>query len=456
MAEELKRAKAVRISKRGVFTRKKNHLQQLLNGEATVVKLKEVYRELAEAFKALEVAQENVLVCLEEEQMEAELAYLDPLAEELSQMDLKVSTSEETHKQKELQDKASDEETASKLAFNRALAAVKAKIEGFGEPSVNLEELSREKNISFADMRAELSTLELSQANLLDERVKVSNMDPSADLSALCDQFTNLVVLEVERCKKVALEYLKEDVSVASVTAAAAPSGGGSTGTTSAGFSSTKRETVMLPKFSGDEKSAFLQYPVWKKQWSSHIVEYETKYRATMLLNHLDAKALEQIVGLESEYEKAMDQLDRYYNDAKKIVKACLDEIRGHSNINSFDYKALVLYKKCLVNNFTRLTACGLEHEMSNTAALSVLIRKLPIQEAVEWQRYLAKKTREEQAKPFPSFLSWLEEAGASWELMASSGTGIKGKGGTQVHHSFFSEEVVEADKSGKPCFKCN
>ena len=57
-----------------------------------------------------------------------------------------------------------------------------------------------------------------------------------------------------------------------------------------------------------------------------------------MLLNHLDAKALEQIVGLESDYEKAMDQLDRYYNDAKKIVKACLDEIRGHSNINSFDY----------------------------------------------------------------------------------------------------------------------
>ena len=36
-------------------------------------------------------------------------------------------------------------------------------------------------------------------------------------------------------------------------------------------------------------------------------MEYETKYRATMLLNHLDVKALEQLVGLESEYEKAMD-----------------------------------------------------------------------------------------------------------------------------------------------------
>ena len=48
----------------------------------------------------------------------------------------------------------------------------------------------------------------------------------------------------------------------------ASATGSGAVATvTSPTFSSTKRETVMLPKFSGDEKSAFLQYPVWKKQW---------------------------------------------------------------------------------------------------------------------------------------------------------------------------------------------
>ena len=140
----------------------------------------------------------------------------------------------------------------------------------------------------------------------------------------------------------------------------------------------------------------------------------------------------------------------------KKIAKACLDEIKSHSNISAFDYKALVAYKKCLVNNFTRLKAFDLEHETSNTAALSVLVRKLPIQEAVEWQRYLAKQDRETQAKPFPSFMSWLEEAGSSWELMAASGTGLKGKSGTQVHSSFFSEDVdTDSSSSSKACFKC-
>ena len=303
-------------------------------------------------------------------------------------------------------------------------------------------------------MRAEVKKLEDMQAKLLEEKVQLSNRDPSADLSALVDQFNNLVVVEVDRCKKIAIEYLKEDVAT---TVAPVSGATGGESRSSISFSSTKRETVMLPKFSGDEKTAYLKYPVWKEQWMSHINEYEVKYRATMLLNHLGAKALEQIIGLENDYEKAMSQLDRYYNDAKKIIKSCLDEIRAHSNVNALDYKALVAYKKCLVNNYTRLKACNLEHEMSNSAALSVLVRKLPIQEAVDWQKYLAKKDSDAQAKPFPSFMAWLEEAGNSWELMAASGTGARGKAGTaQVHHTLYADgDDVDSSKQGKQCYKC-
>ena len=89
-----------------------------------------------------------------------------------------------------------------------------------------------------------------------------------------------------------------------------------------------------------------------------------------------------------------MELLDKYYNNARKIIKAFFDEVRGHQNIAAHDYKALVSYRKCLVNNYTRLKACKLEHEMSNTAALSALVRKFPIQEAVKWQEDLAGKIR--------------------------------------------------------------
>ena len=114
--------------------------------------MKDSYGELARAFEVLESAQENVLVALEEDQLETEVAYLDSLAGELALMDLKVNTSLETHSQKARQDKADEDEATRKQEFNRALAAFKAKLENFGKPSVNLTELSNEKKISFADM----------------------------------------------------------------------------------------------------------------------------------------------------------------------------------------------------------------------------------------------------------------------------------------------------------------
>ena len=46
MADSVKKAKAIRISKLGAFTRKKNHLAQLLDGGADSAKLKDVYADL--------------------------------------------------------------------------------------------------------------------------------------------------------------------------------------------------------------------------------------------------------------------------------------------------------------------------------------------------------------------------------------------------------------------------
>ena len=94
---------------------------------------------------------------------------------------------------------------------------------------------------------------------------------------------------------------------------------------------------------------------------------------------------------------------------------------------------------------------------MSNTAAMSVLIRKFPIQEAVDWQKYLAEQSKAEQSSPFPSFVKWLEKAGASWELLAASGTGVRNKSGnSQVHHAFYGEgEEADQSQDKRSCFKC-
>ena len=132
MSEALKRAKAVRVSKKGVFTRKKNHLQQLLDGGALYERLKEAYTEMADAFKTLESAHEEVLIAMDEDHIETEETYLDSLADDLSAMDVKVNTSMQTINAQQAQEKAIADTAAQKRAFEGAVASFKAKVENFG------------------------------------------------------------------------------------------------------------------------------------------------------------------------------------------------------------------------------------------------------------------------------------------------------------------------------------
>ena len=439
--EEIKKLKNLRKTKLASFTRKKNSLQKLLEEDPSVDRLKEVLEDVRATFHALEVAHDNFAAVVEEQVLDDEGDFLETPSSALESVRSEVAV------------KIMQLDKAEK--FEEARKQLEHHVNAFGSPSRMFTELSTAKDISFSDMRLELTKLEETFAKV---QTCVLYIDSEADNTELMEKYQTQVVDEFERCKVIGLKYMKdvpsstsEDSVVAGVSGVRSLSVSGS-----GSLSTTKRETVMLPHFSGDEKTAYLKYPIWKEQWTNHIQEYEEKYRATMLLNHLDEKAQLQIVGLENDYEEAMKQLDSYYVDAKKVVRACLDEIRAYSQVAAYDYKGLVGYKKCLLNNHARLKAAGLEHEMSNTAAMGVLIRKFPIMEAVEWQKFLSRQDKAAQNKPFPSFIKWLNEAGASWELLAASGTGIKGKSGNvQVHHTFYGEEDGETSKGERKCYKC-
>ena len=233
-------------------------MQTLLDGGTVDQTLTDVYEELATAFKTLEVAHEALCLVLEEDDPEAEGSYLDGPSDLLSEMQLKVN---KAIGEKNSQKKMSEAENEKKKLYDSSLAALKSNVESFGKPSLNLSKLSEEKVASYADMRLELAKVEAAVVKLQEEKVKVLNLDPTADLSSFIDMFNNLVVEETNRCKRIVLEYVKDEASADSTTVT-----GGATGASRVSFSTTKRETVMLPQFSGDEKTAFLKYPVWKQQ----------------------------------------------------------------------------------------------------------------------------------------------------------------------------------------------
>ena len=176
---DVKKAKLIRTNKLAAFTRKSNHLQQLIDGGAQGPKLKEAYVELADAYKVLENAHEEFMLVIEDDAvMETEATYLDNPSSVLSQMDLRVSqavenqdkVAKDTEKEAENQRKLAEKEAEQKNKCERAKAAFRTGVESFGKPSGNLTQLSEAKTISFSDMRAELSKIESSCAEILKKK----------------------------------------------------------------------------------------------------------------------------------------------------------------------------------------------------------------------------------------------------------------------------------------------
>ena len=258
-------------------------------------------------------------------------------------------------------------------------------------------------------------------------------------------QVRKVVIDEVKKARVIVSQFLKDSTPVST---AAVRTGGGTSS------SNTKKEAMQLPRFSGEEKGgqAFLKYPIWSKRWKSQITDYEDKYRATMLMSHVDAEVQKKLVGLETEYEKAMEKLDRYYGDTRKVVQACTVEVKGHPQVSSFDYKGLLSLKTCLKNNYARLKYKSLEHEMSNSHTMEIILKKFLLQENVKWSEHLAEMDARVREKPFLEFMKWLDKAGSSWELLAAQGTGAKSGSGSRSSYFGGQDGGGHGDNSSFGC----
>ena len=487
MAEEVKKLKTARGRKQGNFTRKQNHVTALIDGKADSEVLKQEYDDLKKVYTELEKAHDVYVAAADDEGIAIEDEdYLDDIAKTLSEIHVKISTAidvnkkaaeaqsrkekiedderdrkqkiedDERDRKQKIEDderdrkkKEEDEDKEKTRQVNAFITAFKSKVSAFGKPSVTFTQLVADE-VSFADMRSELAKIELMYKNLVEDKAKALGMNPSGDPTKDNEDFKTTVTEELERAKGIALRYLKDAPTPTVAPTIVDPTGRGG------GFSSTKKEAITLPKFSGDEKTAFLKYPIWRDLWNKLIVEYEEKHRAGLLLNHIDHDVLKKIIGVEREYNAAMSKIDKYYGDPGKVVNACLSEIKAHPRVQGFDYRVMVNLKNCIINNYERLKSCGLEHEMSNTASMKALLDKFPIHENVKWQEHLAEKDPTIKAKPFDEFVKWLEKMGTSWELLASHGTGSRpreSRPGASGHHGTYFGEVQEGDEKG--CYRC-
>ena len=234
-------SKKVRTTKRRIFNKKVSEFKEQVGKDFNV--LKAAYEEIVLAYSELDIASDEYY-----DLVEGEVVEVDYMTEPYR---------EKSNAQAQLQD----------AEFAVAQGKLKSRMTQFqnDKPSDLISKWCSEKSIGFSDLRKKLAKVEAEYAELKQQHASVVEMNPTADLTELAREFTSLVVEEYSRCQEVGFAYLQADVPPVQESSPA------NEPRISSSSSNTKKETVKLPKFNGDEKTAYKTYPVWRKQWDLHI-----------------------------------------------------------------------------------------------------------------------------------------------------------------------------------------
>ena len=242
---------------------------------------------------------------------------------------LEISTKKQTALEEE-QERKRRSEVELRENFQSVWAEFLSAIETFGR--VNRQFQVSVGGASDQGILLEWQKVETDYNGLKDRMVHVTGIYHGFDLADIKDTFLENVGVYME----VRQWFLGRQVEALLNTSG----GGASVGAVASKVSNaTKKEAVRLPSFKGDEKSSpYLKFPVWKKQWDCLITEYEEKWRAGLLWDHIDEVARSKFVGWETDYAEAIKRLERFYGNPLKVVSCVMKEVSSQSYIAEGDY----------------------------------------------------------------------------------------------------------------------
>ena len=348
---------------------------------------------------------------------------------------------------KELKD-AEDLRASEELQkqFQSLKLEVEADAESFKNVTGSLEDSL--KDATDGNKRSEWLKVEAEFKMLKEKLIKLVSMDESQDAEG--SQEVKGKFQEAETAFTKFHNWILPQLKDAPITSGGSSSSSSSSSGSSLSSSSAKKEAVSLPCFEGSvKKSPFLQYPIWKDQWDKMIVEYPEVWRSRVLCDHLDDVARSKFIGYESDYTEAVKRLNSFYGDKTKVVACVMQLVNSPGQIGEGDYGALLEYSVVLESNYTRLKNIGFEHEISNSQAMTSILRKFPRDVAERWNDFLTGRSEDEKMKPFPVFVDWLKSRKETWDRMVTSTDPVKKRTGGGTYFGDF-------EKKEKRCHSCN
>ena len=470
MAEEQTKLKNVRAVCKRNFTTKANRFERMVKEGSPFDILVSTFEQLQLCFQKLEDSQEAFIAVADLNDIDTHpdgVEYLtdssnrfdellssysktkkDAAAEEkdsqVTQLENKAKADEEKRKKEmeevqEVEKLKLEQEKASK--FDSVAEEFKLEVEVFKRKTTGLQNVL--KDGSDADKRREFRKLEGEFQFLRKNLICLAGIDPSKDTKPLRDLFVTDVEDQFNTAQIWFISALKDSPEELPQP----------TPSTSSHSSSMKKEPVGLPNFKGDENhSPFLKFPIWRKEWEKLIVEYPDSWHCNLLNKHVDEHAREQYVGYETDYKIALARLDTFYGNPVKVVDCTLSNVMSPSDICDGDYMSLMSYCTVLESNFNRLKSMSLEHEMSNTSTMTLILRKFPKSVVEKWAEHRLSLKDSAQTRPFPAFIDWLVLQKKIWEQVAATDSSTAGPNSVS---SFASLGDSNDQKPPLKCFQC-
>ncbi|KAJ8031913.1 hypothetical protein HOLleu_25277 [Holothuria leucospilota] len=201
-------------------------------------------------------------------------------------------------------------------------------------------------------------------------------------------------------------------------------------------------EKPKMPKFGGNVRD----YHIFKSDFTHMVGKvYSKRDSITILRSALYGKPLEMVRGIGSDYDAAWEYLDSVYGDPRFTADAIINDINKFKAVKEGEDSRFCELVNLVRTSYKALKEVGRPHDMDNSQMLTLIERKLNMDDRKVWFRYLE---REGKQASLSVLIDWLTSEMKSRIRATAALRSEASKSGAAVH-------VIGKESDAKKFHKC-
>ena len=207
--------------------------------------------------------------------------------------------------------------------------------------------------------------------------------------------------------------------------------------------SALKMQHVQLPQFTGNVRD----YPRFKSDFTKQVRPQlkSDSSAAYVLRSCLKGLALDVVNSIDDDLNEMWARLDDRFGKPSKLTDAIMNEIKRFRQLSDGDLKRFTEFVNMVEKGYRDLVRIGMEREISNSHAVSLVEEKMPERIAWEWAKEVSRRNSAvDERNKFPHLLDFLLEQRRIIEYSSSDLRYVKTSVKAHAHYVEEDDEVID------------